>query len=92
MASNENKAKRRYHSIIDVTNKKVLIVDTASQVTNYKEIFEIGSPLLIHGKTTTLPASRITKGLPRGLSNATHFRNGRHPGRVPFFGSMENVC
>jgi len=67
-------------------------VDIVLQVINYKKIFEIGSPPLIHGKITTLPASRITKGLQCGLSKATRSWNGRHPDRVPFCGSMGNVC
>jgi len=61
------------------------------QATNCREIFEIGSLLLIHGKITTLLASRATKGRRRGSSKATCSRNGKHPGQVPFFGSTGNV-
>ena len=61
------------------------------QVTNYREIFEIGSLPLTHPKITTLLASRTTKGRRRGSSKATFSRNGKHPDRVPFCGSMGNV-
>jgi len=61
------------------------------QVTSCREIFEIGFPPLIPGKTTTLPANRATKEPRCGSFEATHSRNGKHRDRVPFFGSMENV-
>jgi hypothetical protein len=54
-------------------------------------MLENGSPPLIHGKITTSPANRITKGLPRGLFKATRSQNGKHPEQVPYSGYMGNV-
>ncbi len=60
-------------------------------MTSYGEIFEIGSLPLIHGRITTLPVNRTSKGPRRGLFKATCSLNGKHPNGAPFFGSMGNV-
>ena len=60
-------------------------------MTSCGEIFEIGCFPLIHGKITTLPVDRTTRGLQRGFFKVTRSRNGKHPDQVPFYGCTGNV-
>src|SRR6266851_937659 len=61
------------------------------QVTSYREISDVGSLLLIHGKITILPSNRGTAGRRHGSFKARYSRNGKYPERVPSYGSMGNV-
>src|SRR6266851_442602 len=61
------------------------------QVTSYREIFDVGSLLLIHGKITILRSDRGTAGRRHGSFKATYSRNGKYPERVPSYGSTGNV-
>jgi hypothetical protein len=88
VASDMNKLKRELVLTLPLLAEITVI---AWQVTSYSKISAIGSLLLIHGKTTILPADRITQGRRSGSFMATHSRNGNRRRRVPFFGSMENV-
>jgi hypothetical protein len=61
------------------------------QVTSYSTMFEVGSPHLIHGKTTILPVDHDTPELRRGLLKAVPSRNGNLLDQDPFYGFMGNV-
>jgi hypothetical protein len=61
------------------------------QVTSYREIFDVGSLLLIHGKITILPSNRGIAGRQHGSFKATYSRNGKYPEQVPSYGSTGNV-
>ncbi len=61
------------------------------QVTSYREIFNVGSLLLIYGKITILPSDRGTVGRWHGLFKATYSWNGKYLEQVPSYGSMENI-
>jgi hypothetical protein len=89
MASEKNKSERQLFS----TLLQFLIGNTeiSRQVTSYREIYEVGSLLLIHGKTTTLPANRTTKGPRHGSFKGTHSRNGKYRDQIHFCGSTGSV-
>jgi hypothetical protein len=65
--------------------------ETIWQVISCRMIFEAGSPLLIHGKTTTSLAGLDTPGPRIGSFKAIPFQNGNCPDQVPFFGFTGNV-
>src|SRR5487761_1050512 len=67
------------------------ITETVWQVTNCREISEVGSHPLILGKTSTSPADPGTAELGSGSFKPTRSRNGRRSERAPFYGSMANV-
>ncbi len=61
------------------------------QVTNYSNIFKVGSLRLIHGRIIMLPANRDTREQERGSSEAAPSRNGSRPDQVHYYGFMANV-
>ena len=63
--------------------------ELVSQVKSCGKICEIGSLLLIRGKTITSSTNHATAGLGCGSSKDAPFQIGNGP--VPFFGFMGNV-
>jgi hypothetical protein len=86
MTNEINKFKRE-PSLIPETS--VIDPEHASQVTNCRRTSEVGSPLRIHLRTTTLPLELVTVVLQSGSSSATLSRNGTQ--MVLSCGSMESV-
>src|SRR5713101_5859396 len=89
IASDMNKSKRQLCSVLGWLTG---IAETVWQATGCREMFEIGCHLPTLGKTKTPPADHNTTGQRNGSFRATHSRHGKRLIRVPFYGSMENVC
>jgi hypothetical protein len=88
LAGDINKSKRQ--SFIDVAISG--IAEIVWQATSWSRIFEDGCHRPTHGRTTILPASHATSGLPRGSFRTKRTQNGKHLRPwAPFYGFMGNV-
>jgi hypothetical protein len=88
MASDKSKLKRQLFLTFAIPYRNIEI---GRQVTSCREIFEIGSLRLIHGKITKFPTNRASKGPQHGSFKETRSRNGKRRDQIRFCGSMGNV-
>ena len=88
VASDMNKLKRELALSLPLLAEMTV---TAWQVTSCSKTSAIGSLLLIHGKTITLPMKAVTRRLQRGSFKAKLSQNGNYLNLVRCCGSTGNV-
>ena len=87
LASDINKSKRQSYPGVCIAGS----AETVWQVTNCREIFDVGSLRLTHGNITTPPSNRGRVALGHGSLTATRSRNGKQPDRALSYGFTGNV-